>query len=77
MASRSHFRRRQSGHYPGQNQQRRPQCSRIKSGRNNVILETTTPHAIWLEDVGSGRTLKDIGLINPEYSDRRTTLTRQ
>jgi flagellar hook-associated protein 3 FlgL len=38
-----------------------------KGGRNNMILETTEPHQIWLEDVGSGRTLKDLGLVNPEF----------
>jgi flagellar hook-associated protein 3 FlgL len=38
-----------------------------KGGRNNMILETTEPHQIWLEDVGSGRTLKDLGLVNSEY----------
>lgn len=35
-----------------------------KGGRNNLILETTTPHQIWLEDAGSGRVLKDLGLVN-------------
>jgi flagellar hook-associated protein 3 FlgL len=38
-----------------------------KGGRNNLIIESTEPHQIWLEDVGSGRALKDLGLINPEY----------
>ncbi len=38
-----------------------------KGGRNNLILETTTPHQIWLEDEGSGRVLKDLGLINTEF----------
>lgn len=38
-----------------------------KGGRNNMILETTSPHQIWLEDVGSGRALKDIGLVNGEF----------
>jgi flagellar hook-associated protein 3 FlgL len=38
-----------------------------KGGRNNMILESTEPHQIWLEDAGSGRVLKDLGLINPEY----------
>jgi flagellar hook-associated protein 3 FlgL len=40
-----------------------------KGGRNNLILESTTPHQIWLEDVESGRVLKDLGLINPEFPD--------
>ena len=40
-----------------------------KGGRNNLILETTTPHQIWLEDVGSGTVLKDLGLINPNFPE--------
>ncbi len=36
-------------------------------GRNNITLETTTPHQIWLEDAGSGRVLKDLGLINTDF----------
>ena len=39
----------------------------LKGGTNNITLETTTPHQIWLEDAGSGRVLKDLGLINTEY----------
>lgn len=38
-----------------------------KGGRNNLIMETTTPHQIWLEDSGSGRVLKDLGLVNPQF----------
>ena len=38
-----------------------------KGGRNNLILETKEPHQIWLEDVGSGRVLKDLGMVNGEY----------
>ncbi len=38
-----------------------------KGGRNNLILESTTPHQIWLEDKGSGRVLKDLGLLNPDF----------
>ena len=38
-----------------------------KGGRNNLIMETTTPHQTWLEDAGSGRVLKDLGLINPQF----------
>jgi flagellar hook-associated protein 3 FlgL len=38
-----------------------------KGGTNNITLESTTPHQIWLEDAGSGRVLKDIGLLNTEY----------
>lgn len=38
-----------------------------KGGRNNLILETTTPHQIWLEDKGSGRALKDLGILNADF----------
>ena len=38
-----------------------------KGGTNNITIETTTPHQIWLEDEGSGRVLKDLGLVNTEY----------
>ena len=41
----------------------------IKGGTNNLILETTTPHQIWLEDVGSGTVLKDLGLINANFPE--------
>jgi flagellar hook-associated protein 3 FlgL len=40
-----------------------------KGGRNNLILESTTPHQVWLEDVGSGTVLKDLGLINSNFPD--------
>lgn len=45
-----------------------------KGGRNNMILETTTPHQIWLEDMGSGRVLKDLGLINTEFPEPPSNL---
>ncbi|TAL39886.1 MAG: flagellar hook-associated protein 3 [Spirochaetes bacterium] len=38
-----------------------------KGGRNNLILETTAPHQIWLEDQGSGTVLKELGLINTSF----------
>ncbi len=38
-----------------------------KGGRNNLILESTTPHQIWLEDAGSGTVLRDLGMINPNF----------
>ncbi|OHD69250.1 MAG: flagellar hook-associated protein 3 [Spirochaetes bacterium RBG_16_49_21] len=38
-----------------------------KGPRNNLILETTTPHQIWLEDAGSGTVLKDLGLVNSSF----------
>jgi flagellar hook-associated protein 3 FlgL len=38
-----------------------------KGPRNNLILETTTPHQIWLEDAGSGTVMRDLGLINSQF----------
>ncbi len=48
----------------------------IKGGRNNLILESTTPHQIWLEDVGSGRVLRS-GLVTTETRLRRPPSTRR
>ncbi len=38
-----------------------------KGIRENLVLETTTPHQIWLEDVESGTVLTDLGLVNKQY----------
>ena len=38
-----------------------------KGIRENLVLETTTPHQIWLEDAGSSTVLSDLGLINKQY----------
>nr|HPI91084.1 flagellar hook-associated protein 3 [Spirochaetota bacterium] len=38
-------------------------------GRNNVIIETTTPHQIWLEDMNGGTVLQDIGLVNSNFPE--------
>ncbi len=32
--------------------------------QNSIVLESTTPHQIWMEDSGNGRVLKDLGLIS-------------
>lgn len=40
-----------------------------KGIRENLVLETTTPHQIWLEDVESGTVLRDLGLVNPQYQN--------
>ncbi len=40
-----------------------------KGGRNNLIIESTTPHQIWMEDVGSGTVLKDLGVLNPSFPE--------
>ncbi len=38
-----------------------------KGIRENLVLETTTPHQIWLEDVEGGTVLTDLGLVNKQY----------
>lgn len=38
-----------------------------KGGINNLILNTTVPHQIWLEDKGSGTVMQDLGLINKNF----------
>jgi flagellar hook-associated protein 3 FlgL len=38
-----------------------------KGGRNNLVLDTTTPHQLWLEDAGSGTVMQDLGLINTTF----------
>jgi len=40
-----------------------------KGGRNNLILSSTTPHQIWLEDKGSGTVLQDLGLISRSFPE--------
>lgn len=38
-----------------------------KGGRNNLLLSTTNPHQLWLEDKGSGTVFQDLGLINKSF----------
>ena len=40
-----------------------------KGGRNNMILESTTPHQIWLEDMRGGTVLQDLGLVNGNFPE--------
>jgi len=37
-----------------------------KIGQDYISLHTTSPHQIWMEDVGGGTTLRDIGLVNSD-----------
>ncbi len=32
--------------------------------KNSIVLQTTTPHQIWLKDVGNSTVLKDLGLVD-------------
>jgi flagellar hook-associated protein 3 FlgL len=41
--------------------------SASKGGLNNLMLASTTPHQIWLEDKGSGTVLQDLGFINKSF----------
>ncbi len=34
--------------------------------KNSIVLETTTPHQIWLQDVGSSTVLSDLGLVDSD-----------
>lgn len=45
-----------------------------RGGRNNIILETTSSHELWLEDVGSGTVLQDLGLINSSFPEPPTNV---
>jgi flagellar hook-associated protein 3 FlgL len=38
-----------------------------KGGRNNLVLESTTPHQMWLEDAGSGTVFQDLGMISANF----------
>lgn len=42
------------------------EISASKIGQDFLSLHTTTPHKIWLEDIGGGTVLRDIGLVNPD-----------
>ncbi len=41
----------------------------IKGLRNNLVLETKNPHQIWLEDMGSGTVLRDLGMVNGSFPE--------
>ncbi len=40
----------------------------VKAGldpvRNSLVLETTAPHQLWIEDVGDGTVMRDLGIIS-------------
>ncbi len=37
-----------------------------KGGNSNLIFETTSPHQAWMEDIGSGTVLQDLGIVNSQ-----------
>ncbi|MCC5814308.1 MAG: flagellar hook-associated protein 3 [Leptospira sp.] len=40
-----------------------------KLAQDNISLTSTAPHQIWLEDMGDGTVLKDIGLVDPSNGE--------
>ncbi len=38
-----------------------------RGGLNNLIMESTSPHQLWLEDVGAGTVLQSLGIISTEF----------
>lgn len=40
-----------------------------KVGQDSLSLHTTSPHEIWLEDVGDSTALRDLGMINEGHSE--------
>ena len=40
-----------------------PVRARLDPVRNSLVIETTTPHQIWPEDLGGGTVLQDLGVI--------------
>ncbi|MEM7181323.1 MAG: flagellar hook-associated protein 3 [Spirochaetota bacterium] len=40
-----------------------------KLGDDNISLITTTPHQLWLEDVGEGTVLKDLGILDADNTN--------
>ncbi len=41
-----------------------PVKAKLDPVKNSLVLQSTYPHEIWLEDVGNGTVLKDIGIIS-------------
>jgi flagellar hook-associated protein 3 FlgL len=41
-----------------------PVRARLDPVQNSLVLQTTTPHQIWVEDIGEGRVLRDLGVIS-------------
>jgi flagellar hook-associated protein 3 FlgL len=47
-----------------------------KLGSDNITLSSTSPHQIWLEDTDGGTVLRDIGLVEVNYSEPPTNYAK-
>lgn len=45
-----------------------PVKAKLDPVQNSLVLETTSPHQLWLEDVGAGTVLKDMGVLKGDGS---------
>jgi flagellar hook-associated protein 3 FlgL len=45
-----------------------PVRARLDPMRNSLVLETTTPHQLWLRDAPDGRVLQDLGILKDNES---------
>jgi flagellar hook-associated protein 3 FlgL len=41
-----------------------PVRARLDPVQNSLVLQSTTPHQIWVEDIGDGRVMRDIGVVS-------------
>ncbi|MBK8396529.1 MAG: flagellar hook-associated protein 3 [Leptospiraceae bacterium] len=47
-----------------------------KLGSDNITLSSTSPHQIWLEDADGGTVLRDLGLVEVNYSEPPTNYAK-
>ncbi|TFG65281.1 MAG: flagellar hook-associated protein 3 [Spirochaetales bacterium] len=45
-----------------------PVRAKLDPVRNSLVLETTTPHQLWLEDLGQGKVLQSLGILKDDGS---------
>lgn len=48
-----------------------------KLGSDNITLSSTSPHQIWLEDSDAGTVLRDLGLVEINYSEPPTNYSKE
>jgi flagellar hook-associated protein 3 FlgL len=41
-----------------------PVRARLDPVQNSLVLQSTTPHQIWVEDIGDGRVMRDLGIVS-------------